>query len=133
MTIGDCELDAMVAEAMGYERLSDEERQKVYPSEQPLYEDSLWRMPARPTNLARPVYGLPCFSEVQQRGFAQVKREIEQRGWGWASRYVPSVGKCRFEVIVLPATRGVNNRFKVWAETEELAGCRAFLKACEAE
>jgi len=64
--------------------------------------------------------------------FSLVKREIERRGWGWEAEWsnawdegsnyrfviaVPGFGYCAFEAF---------------ADSEELAGCRAFLKACEA-
>lgn len=63
---------------------------------------------------------------------SSVKRGIERWGWNWYCVYVASKRKFRFTVVVLPVERGVNNMFKAWALTEETAGCRAFLKACEA-
>ena len=61
--------------------------------------------------------------------FAEVKREIERRGWDWSCRYLHGMGQG--ERYGFSVDRDGMDYFRL-ADTEELAGCLAFRQAVEA-
>ena len=75
-----------------------------------------------------------AYSEEPQ-AFSCVKCEIERRGWGWAcERHCDSSLETRFDIHRPKGEPGSYcDKFSAWADTEKVAGCRAFLKACEEE
>jgi hypothetical protein len=74
---------------------------------------------------------------VNPAHFADVKREIERRGWSWQA-YSPthSNGYFRFAIYAAPDRALAQTIRKIGeeiAETEEIAGCLAFKQAVEGE
>lgn len=113
------ELDAAVAEAMGFTVHRREYRGMTVG----------WSVSSKRCR--------SCRKKLDEYGgpdFPTVKREIERHGWGWScERDCDPTYQFRFDVHV-PTGRSDDycKKHSAWAESEEEAGCRAFLMACRA-